>query len=609
MTNKKYLFLILIISSSLVMVLADFLILIFFGHSLSSIFLKLSLPALGFLALYIFILGRNARCFAQNFFDGVENNMFYARLKKLGSVPIKMIGLNVAVHAVFLSSVYFINGYLEIDNSMRGMLYITSLAFGILVGTIVYVVSDGLVSLTLIGHNFTSYPRNLREGRQALKAIIVPLTVAVLGVLFTSSVTMLSMRFEGNMMLYIPVTVFLLCIAFLGIQLKKNTTRVFASVIEQLENLSSDQKDITKRVTVCSVDELGTITGMVNTFCSQLNNGIRNIKKESFFLSDIVNDLASNMNETAAAVNEINANIQNIKTRVLNQSSSVSETHATMKQLVGYINKLNGHVEKQSGNITQASSAIEEMVANIQSVTGTLTNNAANTHTLREAAEAGHTGLQEVASHIQEVSHESDGLLEINSVMANIASQTNLLSMNAAIEAAHAGEAGKGFAVVADEIRKLAENSSRQSKTIGSVLKKIKGSIDLITHSTENVLNKFEAIDLSVNTVADQEENLRYSMEEQGQGNKLLLERVTEINEITHKVSSGSIEMYEGAKEVISESENLDRSTQEISSGMNEMAVGAEHINLAVNHVSEISIKNREAINVLLKEVDCFKVD
>ncbi|WP_461252397.1 methyl-accepting chemotaxis protein, partial [Treponema sp. R8-4-B8] len=143
----------------------------------------------------------------------------------------------------------------------------------------------------------------------------------------------------------------------------------------------------------------------------------------------------------------------------------------------------------------QASTAIEEMVANISSVTNTLVSNTANVNTLKEASEVGRGGLQEVATDIQEIARESEGLLEINSVMENIASQTNLLSMNAAIEAAHAGEAGKGFAVVADEIRKLAESSSDQSKTIGTVLKKIAESIKQITSSTENVLARFEAID------------------------------------------------------------------------------------------------------------------
>jgi methyl-accepting chemotaxis protein len=122
----------------------------------------------------------------------------------------------------------------------------------------------------------------------------------------------------------------------------------------------------------------------------------------------------------------------------------------------------------------------------------------------REASEADHDGLQGVAADIQEIARKSEDLLKINLLMKDIASQINMLSINAAIEAAHAREAGKGFAVVADEIRKLAESSSEQSKTIGAVLKNIKASIDKITLSTENAFNGFEEIDSNVKTIAEQ---------------------------------------------------------------------------------------------------------
>jgi methyl-accepting chemotaxis protein len=181
--------------------------------------------------------------------------------------------------------------------------------------------------------------------------------------------------------------------------------------------------------------------------------------------------------------------------------------------------------------------------------------------------------------------------------------------MNAAIEAAHAGESGKGFAVVADEIRKLAESSSEQSKTISTVLKKIKESIDKITKSTENVLNRFESIDSNVRTVSQQEEIIRHAMEEQEEGSKQTLEGISNVKDVTRQVNTSSAEMLEGSQEVIKESLNLERVTQEITSGMSEMATGAEQINIAVTQVNDISAKNRDAINQLIKEVNRFKVE
>jgi methyl-accepting chemotaxis protein len=388
-----------------------------------------------------------------------------------------------------------------------------------------------------------------------------------------------------------------------------STTGPIVKVADTLKDISEGEGDLTRNITVSSKDEIGDLALYFNKTLGKIKDLVLVIKKQAGLLNDIGNDLSSNMTETAAAINQITANIQSIKGRVINQSASVTQTNATMEQVIANINKLNGHVENQSRNVSQASSAIEEMVANISSVTNTLVNNAANVSTLKEASEVGKTGLQEVATDIQEISRESEGLLEINTVMENIASQTNLLSMNAAIEAAHAGEAGKGFAVVADEIRKLAESSSEQSKTIGTVLKKIAESIKKITDSTENVLTKFGAIDSGVKTVSDQEANIRNAMEEQGEGSKQILQSAGSLSELTQQVKSGSEEMLNGSQEVMKESQNLEKVTQEITGGMNEMANGADQINIAVHNVNEMTQKNREAIDTLIKEVSRFKVE
>jgi methyl-accepting chemotaxis protein len=388
-------------------------------------------------------------------------------------------------------------------------------------------------------------------------------------------------------------------------------------IVRPLQTITSTLKTVVaegkthlgRRIHISGKNEIGELAEFFNNTFENIGGLIGVIKTKSDELNYVGVTLSSNMNETAAAVNQITANVQSIKSHIINQGTSVSATHPTMEQLEGNIKKLDAQVENQGSHISRASSAIEEMVANIHSVTDTLVKNDSNVKTLTDASDIGRNGLQGVSQDIQEIAKESEGLLEINSVMQNIASQTNLLSMNAAIEAAHAGELGKGFSVVADEIRKLAESSSQQSKTIGTVLKKIKESIDKISLSTGNVLSKFEAIDSNVKIVAEQEGNIMRAMVEQGVGSKQILEGMGNVNEITRQVASSTDEMLAGAQVVIKKSENLEKVTQEIASGITEMANGAEQINIAVHQVNEISGKNHDSSESLMREVSRFTVD
>ena len=401
--------------------------------------------------------------------------------------------------------------------------------------------------------------------------------------------------------------------AVLGIILVLSIFRMIFSPLKKineiLKNIATAEGDLTREIDFTKDNEIGELANYFNLTLSKIKNLIVTIKDKSVVLYSVGNELASSMEQTAMAANQISSVIQNIKSKAINQSASVTQTNASMIQVTENIEKLNLNVAKQTESVSQSSSAIEQMLANIQTVTNTLMRNAGDVKELSTASESGKTSVDAVSNNIREIARESEGLLEINSVMENISSQTNLLSMNAAIEAAHAGEAGKGFAVVAGEIRKLAENSGKQSQTISSVLKTISLSIGKISASIEEVLAKFSAIGEKIQTVSDQEGHILHAMEEQSQGSQQILQAVGNLNELTGKVRDGSTEMMTGSKEVITESENLGVVTQEITNGINDMSRSIEEITSAINHINDISRHNRENIDSLAAELAKFKVE
>ena len=380
------------------------------------------------------------------------------------------------------------------------------------------------------------------------------------------------------------------------------------TAVNALKNIAQGEGDLTVRLPIHGNDEITDMAEYFNETIEKIGTSIRQVGVNSNTMEEIGDELASNMTETASAVNQISANIDGVKQQAMTQAASVTETAATIEEIVRTIKQLNNSIETQAASVAQSSSSVEEMVANIASIGQTLDKTDEVIKKLTGATGDGKATLVTSNAVTQKIAEESGSLMEASSVIQHIASQTNLLAMNAAIEAAHAGEAGKGFAVVADEIRKLAEESSTQGKTITTTLKTLSGEIETLSASSKTVEEKFNAIFTLAEQVKDMSARLTEAMREQENGSREVLTAIKSINTVTVEVQAGSEEMLKGGEGVASEMQKLDGLTRVITDSMNEMASGAVQINNAVQEVSEITQRNKQSIENLAEEVGKFKV-
>ena len=380
------------------------------------------------------------------------------------------------------------------------------------------------------------------------------------------------------------------------------------TVVSALRNIAQGEGDLTVRLPVSGNDEITDMSEYFNETIAKIGKSIQAVGINSNAMEEIGDELASNMTETASAVNQISANIDGVKQQAMTQAASVTETAATIEEIVRTIKQLNNSIETQAASVAQSSSSVEEMVANIASIGQTLGKTDDVIKSLTAATGDGKATLVTSNTVTQKIAEESGSLMEASSVIQHIASQTNLLAMNAAIEAAHAGEAGKGFAVVADEIRKLAEESSTQGKTITATLKNLSGEIETLSASSKTVEEKFNAIFNLAEQVKEMSNRLTEAMQEQENGSKEVLIAIKSINTVTVEVQAGSEEMLKGGEGVAEEMQKLDDLTRVITESMNEMASGAVQINNAVQEVNEITQKNKQSIEALANEVSKFKV-
>jgi methyl-accepting chemotaxis protein len=366
--------------------------------------------------------------------------------------------------------------------------------------------------------------------------------------------------------------------------------------------------DLTVVSDVDSRDEIGRLSGYFNSFIEGLNKMMGGIQDVTDDTSRISEDLASSSTQTAAAIEEMRANSQQMKSKIQTLDNEVDKSKEAADNVSSHLDHLNQQIESQASAINESSASIEEMSSNIQSIAGVTEQKLKMAEELEQTSEQGGEDMASTRELMKKVAQSADVMMDMIEVIDSIASKTNLLAMNAAIEAAHAGEAGKGFAVVADEIRGLAESSSNSAKEIGKSLNGIIENINTAEQTTEKTGKVFDQMLEMVREVAKSMKEMQNSTKELSEGSDQIVEALNSLVEITQDVQGASGDMSSRVSAITESMETLKDVSADSASGMEEMAQGIQEVAMAAQNVSDAGDQNSESVQHLEELVSRFKL-
>jgi len=485
--------------------------------------------------------------------------------------PIRLVGVMVFGWIILLNLMVFLPVYFIFRATLADLITCNLLVFscGLMSVPMTYFISERTVSsfLSLDSVKAIPNPEGILRISLTTKILTVCLIIIVTLILNTTAAMLLSVSYSLSSG---ATVVNLAIISVLGVIDAIVISLLFARSLKlPIANLCAGTElvksgDLSTAIPCLSNDELGDSSSYFNVFVEKLGAIIQDIKLSVKNTSENVNDLQQAMDDANLSVEDIHRFSASVQSSIINQATIVTEVTATIQQIAHTIENQDKKINDQSKSVVESSSAIEEMIANIQSISGNLKNSAREFESLQTAISTGNKNVDELKANVLILSKQSDSVYEANSVIKNIAAQTNLLAMNAAIEAAHAGESGRGFAVVADEIRKLAEVSNQQSKLISDSLKVLKQTIEAAVSMTGNTGTSFNAIISSVQKVNGLELEIKHAIDEQSSGGTQILRALSGMNEITSEVHDGSSEMMTGSNMILSKITNLVEITEQV---------------------------------------------
>ena len=386
---------------------------------------------------------------------------------------------------------------------------------------------------------------------------------------------------------------------------------VFSKRIEMNLKRVSDiarEGNLTSRLSLTMLDDYGALSGSINELIDKLSQMIGTLKTDTSVVGTQSKTLAQVAESATEALEQMRLSFKKIEESSNTQNNLVSEAEKDVIALTEDVERVKEQVIAQTASVEMASAAINQMSANISSVAEMTRKADQVSSALSQSSSEGRESIKGAVAAISELQKVSSEVEEIVKVIQAIASQTNLLSMNAAIEAAHAGEFGAGFAVVADEVRTLAQSSSESAKDIRDKIKDMVDKINAGVNSITVAGKSFKDIEENVIATSELVRTIASSMEEQRQSTEDTLRTTTEMVHAIQSVKSLAEHESQRAESVRSAMKDVVCSSNNALSLVSDGVHASEQLNSAIIQVNESVQSNQKAVLSMKQTVESYKV-